>query len=143
MDIAAMIRSVQRAGNEQANALLKLRQAIEKRLARLCEIRLAKSEADAWEWANTLTRGETVYCNASGMFLGGDIQRGIKLTFHMLQPRKKIAWFKLENEKFHWFGPKGLYRYKLQREEPTEPLSPTLAKMAIEMGKALNSVEEE
>lgn len=96
-----------------------------------------KSEAEAWARVKDLQRETTLYCCASGTFLGGPIQRGDSMTVYFIQPRKKIVWVTLKDGSRYWFSPKGINRYNLRTEPPVNPLSELERKFANTTGKII------
>jgi hypothetical protein len=140
MNWSAVIRAAQRASQAHVAELQTLRAAIDKRLKVLAVQHAEERERAALAEVRTWKRGDDAWCNASGVFLGGKIQRGTHLTFWSVQPRKEIAWFKLDTGEFHWFSASGLLRYNLQRTAPADPVSPALAKLATAVGEVANIV---
>lgn len=139
MDWRKVIRAAGRATQPHAVELEELQRVINTRLKKLAVLKHTERIEAAWAELKTWTRGDDVWCNASGVFLGGNIQRGTHLTFWSVQPRKKIAWFKFDDGGFHWFNPAGLLRYNLQRTPPANPVSPELAKRMEKVGEVLNT----
>lgn len=135
MDWAKVTRAARRATTAHITELQELRTVIDARLKKLATLRYAEQTAAAWATVKTWTRGDDVWCNASGIFLGGSIQRGTHMTFWSVQPRKKIAWFKFDDGSFHWFNPVGLLRHNLQRTAPVDPVSPEVVQRMQKVGE--------
>jgi hypothetical protein len=106
----------------------------------------ARSAAEAWERCKGLPVGTMLYCNASGIFLGGAIQCGTALRVYApSQPRAKRIWATVvkdgKDEGVYWFGPEGIHRYDLRTERPARATSDRLAGLAEEVGKVLNDIK--
>lgn len=102
-----------------------------------------KNAAAVWEIAKKWKPGTTVYCNMSGLSLGGLVQRGTVAIVHCIQPRKKRLWLKLVSGKFCWYSPVGILGYKWGLTLPPNPVSESEAKMANRLGTAINSAFKE
>lgn len=139
MDWSKAIRAARRATTAHINDLQELRRVIDTRLKRLAELKLAERVESAWAEVKTWTRGDDVWCNASGIFLGGPIQRGTHMTFWSYQPRKRIAWFKLDDGSFYYFSAGAVLRHNLQRTAPADPVSPDLTRRMQKLGEVLDT----
>lgn len=139
MDWRKVIRAACRANQTHAVELEELQRVINARLKKLAALKYAERIEAAWAEAKTWTRGDDVWCNASGVFLGGTIQRGTHLTFWSVQPRKRIAWFKKDDGSFYYLSAESLLRYNIQRTAPTDPVSPDLAQRMQKIGEVLNT----
>lgn len=99
----------------------------------------------AWERVKDLPVGTTLYCCASGWFLGGAVQRGTQFRiYHKAQPRAKRIWTCIvrngKDEGVYWFGPEGVQRYDLQLTLPANPVNDKMSASLAEVGKVLNEV---
>jgi len=79
----------------------------------------------AAEWAivKTYTPGTELWCNATGMFVGGPFQRGDHVKVDAVQPRAKRIWAVSDDGKAWWFSVAEWTRYAFRAEAPAEPLS--------------------
>jgi hypothetical protein len=101
-----------------------------------------KAEADAWARVKNLKNGDTLYCCADGIFLGGTIQRGTVLTVYTVQPRAKRLWVTQQNVDHPlWFKPAAIARYNLQTTPPTRPISPGELSVAKAVTEAISDIE--
>jgi hypothetical protein len=100
----------------------------------------AQQAAEAWERVKLLTHGTTLYCCASGTFVGGPLQRGDSMTVHCIQPRKKRLWVKLTSGEMYGLGPRFIARYDLRTEPPVAPLPGNERRMAEAVGKVIPEI---
>ena len=103
----------------------------------------AQKATEAWERCKNLPVGTMLYCNASGIFFGGAIQRGTALRIYApAQPRAKRIWTTIvrdgKDEGVYWFGPEGIHRYDLRVEKPNNPVSDKMSASLAEVGSILN-----
>lgn len=107
---------------------------------------LAKESAEreataAWSRVKSHKPGDTLYCCASGTFLGGPLQRGDKVTVLAIQPRKKLLWVTVKGKKnSFYFTPRGIARYDLRQFPPEKPITQDERKLADNMGNVLKNL---
>lgn len=99
---------------------------------------MASKEAAAWDRVRNLPEGTTLYCCASGTFMGGPFQRGDSMEFRCVQPRAKRLWVKTADGKSYWFTPASINRYDLQLAPPANPISDDERKVVERITGRLN-----
>ena len=102
----------------------------------LAERAAVKAAEEAWERVKHLQHGDTVYCCALGVFLGGTIQRGDALRVVGVQPQAKLLWLDVDGKRW-WFEPAGIARYDFQTQPPEDPCSKLDRAMAKRVGKLI------
>jgi len=137
MDTAKIKRNIGQC--DDPHELSEIIKAAKDRQNLLYKRQAAKAAAEAWERVKGLAPGTVLYCCASGMFIGGTIQRGTRMEVLTIQPRAKRMWVKLADEKYpyHWFKPAGVHRYDLRLEPPANPMGEDEKNRLTELGKVL------
>lgn len=111
-------------------------------LARERSVALAEQ---AWLRAKKFRVGQHLWVCASGVFLGGPLQRGDELVVTAIQPRARRLWATTPGGKPHamWFGPHGVARFDLRDAPPESPISSDERRLAEAAGRALTAFEDE
>lgn len=108
--------------------LRRLRQRIDEREREIRAALHAEAAARYWkEEASTWTVGLRVWCNASGFFLGGNVQRGTDRKVVYIQKRIRRVWLApvgktTDRKAWHWYSAAGLLRFDFRRIPPENPV---------------------
>ncbi|HLL74793.1 MAG TPA: hypothetical protein VK421_05970 [Pyrinomonadaceae bacterium] len=112
----------------------RIQSAAHKRKRALAQAAFEAKVAEHWKQTVWLKPGDALYCNATGTFLGGPLQRGDKVTVYAVQPKKRVIWLKVGKHTFG-FSAIEFYRYKLSRQKPESALGKTERAHAEAAGK--------
>lgn len=96
-----------------------VRKAIDARLSKLSEIAWKARRDEAWTRYRRFKPGISVWCCASGTFLGGPLQRGDRVTVEHVQPRARRLWLRIKGKLWR-FGESDATRYELRTVPPKE-----------------------
>jgi hypothetical protein len=79
---------------------------------------------DYWSRAIFYREGQTLFCNTTGTFLGGPMQRGdkCKVLRMDIDQKKPLIWVTVKGRSYG-FPPSEAFRYRLLPTKPEKPIS--------------------
>ncbi len=101
-----------------------------------------KEEASRW------AVGQRVWCNASGVFLGGTVQRGTERVVAYIQKRARRVWLaapgqEKDRRRWVWYNAAGLLRYNFRPQPPDNPVDPQEAANLERLGRTITETLHE
>lgn len=114
MNLEAILQAIAALdGPEVFGQLRKIEGAAKERQKVLAQAQVDKITAEAWTRYRRFKPGITVWCHATGVFMGGPLQRGDTAIVEHVQPRARRLWLKIKGKRY-WFEGHGAARYDLK-----------------------------